>query len=288
MINVITLSDLGKSYDLNQKVDGPQKVIDNLIKGLLLSDIQYSINEFRYEYTIALSGPAGNRVPLELRGKSFIGPQVWPYNNSFSGDGFKKVIAPSQWVHDSFARDTNIKKDDILIWPVGIDTEIFSPLKDIKKEFDCLIYFKRRDNSELEEAKKILESKNQTYQILPYGAYKQLDFLNLTRKCKYVFIINGSESQGIGYQELLSIGLPMFNWDIVDFPYLGPQYNIHCTSAPYWSDECGIKVFNLQEAQEKFDYFLNNIDNYNPREYIVNNLSLELQSKKLIESFENL
>lgn len=288
MINIITLSDIGTSHDLNQRVDGPQKVVDNLIKGLQIIGVEYSINRFNYEYTLALSAPAGHMVPEELKNNAFIGPTVWAFNNGFNGNGFKKVIAPSQWVYDLFVRDTCINQKDILIWPVGIDTEVFSPLPDAKKEFDCLIYFKNRKDFELELVKKILEKRKQSFKVLPYGGYKQVDFMNFSRSCKYCFIINDSESQGIGYQEILSMGLPMFIWDTVVWTYLGPEHFIHCTSAPYWSDECGLKACSQKEVEDKFDYFLDNIDNYNPRGYIVNNLSLELRTNEILNAFKNI
>ena len=187
MINVITGSKKGVSLDLSAKVDGPQKVVDNLIKGLEISGIEFSFNEFSFENTIALSGPAGISVPAHMKNKTIVGPQVWPYNNNYSGDEFLKVIAPSQWVADSFIRDTNIKK--VLVWPVGIDTYIFNPTEE-EKEYDCLIYFKRREGHELEHVTNLLKAKNQTYKMLSYGSYKQSEFIDLVRKSRYCLLRN--------------------------------------------------------------------------------------------------
>ena len=59
----------------------------------------------------------------------------------------------------------------------------------------------------------------------------------------------------------------------IDFP---------ATCIPYWDNRCGEYFYNINEFQEKFTIFLNKLDSYKPREYIFENLSMDICEKKFI------
>lgn len=103
---------------------------------------------------------------------------------------------------------------------------------------------------------------------------------------KYCFVINGTESQGIALEELMSCNVPLFVWDVNSWNDIGEQYKSPATSVPYWSNTCGEKFLNEEELNIKFDEFLKNIDSYNPRNYILENLNLKKQALELIKIFK--
>ena len=128
-------------------MNGPHKVVDNLIKSLEQEKINYAINEEKHEHNflVQYDATAHEKHSKIEQDTTIIGPQVW----MFDGYGqflienqnyYKKIIAPSQWVKDKFINKFNLPENKISVWPVGIET--FNNERDIT--YDCLIYFKRR------------------------------------------------------------------------------------------------------------------------------------------------
>ena len=207
-------------------MNGPHKVVDNLIKSLNQEKIEYAINEEKYEHNFLVQYDA---IAHEKHSKieqdtTIIGPQVW----LFDGYGqflienqnyYKKIIAPSQWVKDKFINKFNLPENKISVWPVGIET--FNNERDIT--YDCLIYFKRREQKELDAVKQFLDSKNLTYKMVQYGEYGEEAFKMVVNEAKFCFLINGTESQGIAVQEIMSMGVPIIAWDINCLLYTSPS-----------------------------------------------------------------
>ena len=175
-----------------------------------------------------------------------------------------------------------VPEDDMVIWPVGVDTEEFKPSQE-KKTIDCLLYYKNRDGQHLNRIEGFLQSKHIKYITIQYGAYNEEDFKFYMSKSKFCFMLDNTESQGLATLEILSSGLPMFVWETTTL--YNPHYpHIRCdaTSIPYWDERCGVKYFGGTQLNNIFDEFLNNLERYNPRQYVKENLDLKTQAEKLI------
>ena len=267
-------------------MNGPHKVVDNLIKSLDQEKIEYAINEEKYEHNFLLQY---NDIAHEKHSKieldtCIIGPQVWLFDTYGQfliehQDYYKKMIAPSQWVKDKFINKFNLPENKISVWPVGIET--FNNERDIT--YDCLIYFKRREQKELHAVKEFLDSKNFTYKKVEYGGYGEDGFKNLVNKAKFCFLINGTESQGIAVQEIMSMGVPIIAWDIKEWLDQGEAYRVPATSIPYWDERCGEVFFNIDELDMTFSKFYAKLDEYNPKAFIKDNLSFECSVKTLLD-----
>ena len=69
----------------------------------------------------------------------------------------------------------------------------------------------------------------------------------------------------------------------------GSSYNdIPATTIPYWDERCGEYFYNINELEDKFNLFLSKLETYKPREYILENLSMEVCEQKLIEIIKNI
>ena len=267
-------------------MNGPHKVVDNLIKSLDQEKIEYAINEEKYEHNFLLQY---NDIAHEKHSKMeldtcIIGPQVWLFDTYGQfliehQDYYKKMIAPSQWVKDKFINKFNLPENKISVWPVGIET--FNNERDIT--YDCLIYFKRREQKELHAVKEFLDSKNFTYKMVEYGGYGEDGFKNLVNKAKFCFLINGTESQGIAVQEIMSMGVPIIAWDIKEWLDQGEAFRVPATSIPYWDERCGEVFFNIDELDMTFSKFYAKLDEYNPKAFIKDNLSFECSVKTLLD-----
>ena len=267
-------------------MNGPHKVVNNLIKSLDQEKITYAINEEKYEHNFliqydAIAHEKHSKIEQET---TIIGPQVW----FFDGYGqflienqnyYKKLIAPSQWVKDKFISKFNLPENKVAIWPVGI--EEFDNVRE--PSYDCLIYFKRRDNKELSAVKKFLVSRGLSYRMVEYGGYNEMGFLNLINQAKFCFLINGTESQGIAVQEIMSMGIPIIAWDLKEWLDQGEAYRVPATSVPYWDDRCGEKFYSIDKLEETFDNFYARINDYDPKAYVKENLSFESSVKTLLD-----
>lgn len=267
-------------------MNGPHKVVDNLIKSLEQEKIDYAINEEKYKHNFliqydAIAHEKHSKIEQET---TIIGPQVW----LFDGYGqflienqnyYKKLIAPSQWVKDKFINKFNLPEEKIAIWPVGI--EEFDNVRE--PSYDCLIYFKRRDESELSAVKKFLVSRGLSYRMVEYGGYDEIGFRNLVNQAKFCFLINGTESQGIAVQEIMSMGVPIIAWDIKEWLDQGEAYRVPATSVPFWDEKCGEKFYSIDKLEETFDNFYARINDYDPKAYVKENLSFESSVKTLLD-----
>lgn len=260
---------------------GPGKVIKNLVSGLKIIDYPYTLNEPPIDNSYKLCLSNHSILQSEYLHEMFIGPNIvtLPIDSEIvMNQNYKKFIVNSEWTFNCYNRW--LPKNKIVIWPVGIDTNLFNDKSNDIKSIDCLLYFKNRDNIELEKAIELLNKNNQTYTLIKYGHYQESEFINYLSKCRYCFVIGGIESQGIAYGEIQSCNIPIFAWELNQWADRGPDYMFSASTLPYWDDRCGIKTVNLDE--EKFKYFLNNIYSFNPRDYILQNLTLESQATKII------
>jgi len=267
-------------------MNGPHKVVDNLIKSLEQEKINYAINEEKYEHNflVQYDATAHEKHSKIEQDTTIIGPQVW----MFDGYGqflienqnyYKKIIAPSEWVKNKFITKFNLPEDKLAVWPVGI--EEFDNIRE--PNYDCLIYFKRRDQSELDAVKKFLVSNRLSYRMVEYGTYGEDGFKQLVNSAKFCFLINGTESQGIAVQEIMSMGVPIIAWDIKEWLDQGEAYRVPATSIPYWDERCGEVFFNIDELDVTFSKFYATLDQYDPKAFIKDNLSFECSVKTLLD-----
>jgi len=271
---------------LRGRMNGPLKVILNLKESLNERGIDYSSNQNLYGKNLLLHYDSnGYKKHENLEHQTcFIGPQFWPFDNygKFLIENpqyYNQLIVPSQWVKDLLLLKFGVEENKVSIWPVGIkETNLNRNIK-----YDCLIYSKRRSTEEVSKAITFLESKNLSYNIISYGNYQESDFELLVSQSRFCFLINGSESQGIAVQEMMSSNLPLFVWDISDWIDEGEDYRVPATSVPYWDKICGEKFYNESEMWETFSNFYDRIGSYNPREFVEKNLSYKRSVEILLE-----
>ena len=271
------------------RMGGPEKLVKNLQESLSDQNIPYTINDDSYEKNILIQYDAiGHSKHEKLEHSScFIGPQVWPFDpyGKFLLDNTKfynKIIVPSKWVKDLMVNKFSCPADKISIWAVGIE-ELYS---DRNTTYDCLIYSKRRSSEELEQVKSFLTKHNLEYKMIEYGGYDENEFRDLARQARFCFLLNGTESQGIAIQEIMSYNTPMLVWDVESWEDQGPEWSVPATSVPYWSDECGERFVNADDMEVTFDNFYSRIGEYNPRKYVEDNLSYKKSIETLLEIFD--
>jgi hypothetical protein len=170
MINIIS-----KSLT-NNRVRGPKKVVKNLIKGL---------ESIGYPYVLNRNLEATNRLwihddisalrkikYLPKRVKVIVGPNLFINPEDIPSDINlldALYLQPSQSVKNIWKKKGY--GGEISLWPVGVDTDIFSPSYENRDR--VLIYFKNRKNEELEKLIAELKKKKIKYEVIKYGSYKE-------------------------------------------------------------------------------------------------------------------
>lgn len=296
MLNIISRSLISKHNR------GPRKVVKNLLLGLDEIGCPYVTNA-ALEATPLLwihDDPHALKATLELAKPPLIlaGPNIYtlPSELPYIKKDFPLIwLHPAPWVA-KFWETFQSQRLPSAIWPVGIDTKVFSPINTNKKEL-VLVYNKQRSTSEVNTVCEALEGQNERFQVLTYGNYQEAEYQKLLKEAKALIWVGRSESQGIALLEALSMNVPILVWDVEKFgQWSGPgqatfsmaQLNFSpVTAAPYFDETCGLRFTNKAEINEQLTKFLDKLSTFTPRLYIENHLSLKKQAEAFLEIFKS-
>lgn len=204
----------------------------------------------------------------------------------------KRFLVPGEWMRQMCEPYYG---DKVLAWPVGIDTEKWSP-SNTEKKTDFLIYDKIRwhhdqfNDSLIQPILKILDANNLSYQFIRYGSYTHQELQDKLATSKAVIFLCEHETQGLAYQQILATNTPILAWDRGGY-WQDPDYYPHkvkyqpVSSVPYWSGSCGEKFEGINDFEAKCLLFIQRLQagNYSPRSYILDNLTLEKSALAYME-----
>lgn len=277
-----------------KKTRGPQAVIESLKQGLqeLGVDFRYNpkIGEIKNEDTVYVTGSLNAlRQMIELKEKNKIkklvaGPTLVVTPDDASGIIKNKNIdiylVPSQWTKDFYASfGSNDFNQKLKIWPAGV---ALPKAIGEKKNNSCLVYVKTSPPELLKKAVDYLRKNNFEYNIIRYGRYRKKDYLALLEKASFMVYLQNVESQGIALLEAWAYNVPTLVWDAGDYVFSkinkvipGP------VSAPYLTEHCGL-YFTEENLTEKFDYFLSQQSEFDPRDYVESKFSNKICAQNFI------
>lgn len=223
--------------------------------------------------------------------KFIFGPHfsVFPDKNQMdliSGNKNVIYIQPSEWAKNVWLNNPICKNIRFEPLPFGVDTIKFNEIKPIDERNNVFVYFKRRHPEELAVVNNFLHNFGIKARIFNYvERYDENDYINYLHNSKFGIWLDAHESQGFALEEALSCNVPLFVWNVVSMKQeYGSSYdNIPATTIPYWDERCGESFINKDELYDTFKKFINNLNNYKPRDYILENLSIDICNKKFIE-----
>ena len=194
-------------------------------------------------------------------------------------------IQPSVWVCELWKNYGAENIIPIKDFPFPVEIEKFCTNQHSQKN-EVFIYFKSRNPEELEYVKHFLNNKNITYKIFDYiRHYSEEDYLKCLQNAKYGIIIGRHESQGFAIEEALSCNVPLLIWEV---KYMSQEYgynypDIPGTVIPYWDERCGEFFYKVEELETTYNKFITKLETYNPRAYIMENLSPQKCGERFIE-----
>lgn len=289
-----------------ENVGGQRRVFLNLCAGLRGLGVSLRINDFRRARThpnevICIVGKSHVldchqwRNPILFGAATFSHPIEKP-------DFFARypkvrlILVPGEWMRRMWEPYYG---DRVKAWPVGIDTENWRSTTTDAKTVDFLLYDKVRwlhqdfEASLIEPIRTELIRRNLTFREIRYGFYREDQFHSALKQCRAMIFLCEHETQGIAYQQALSMNVPILAWDRGGYwqdPAFYPrrvQYE-PVSSVPYWDHRCGTKFRDRAEFPEKLDEFMRQIaqNAFWPREYIIENLTLQKCAARYLEIYQ--
>lgn len=261
-------------YDYLER--GPGRVVHNLICGLRNIGHVVTDSFVEHDFEGCLQKIPG--MITQVNHRSLIGPNVFvlPSEEKDICKNFKHFVCPSKWVYDKYRNFSELDHATLDIWPSAIDTFTWSPIlsnKDDKRK-NVLLYVKNRGQNEIEHVSKEMKLFNVNVKILSYGSYSENDLLAACHWADCCILLTGTESQGIAYMQILSCGVPCYVIDKTFWNYNGKYKETPATSVPYFDNRCGVLVEEVFR-RSNFEDFVNRIDDFDPRSFIVENFTLE-------------
>jgi hypothetical protein len=288
------------------KPGGVMLVALNLMEGLKRIGMPFRFNDYKYiknhpNEIACIIGKPHLLTEKKWRNPVIFGAGIFSHpieapDLLIQHPNIKKLLVPGNWMQTMFERYYG---DKVTAWPVGIDTNYWSPMDNGDKEFDFLIYDKVRwDHDDYEKSLinpiiAMLNHSNLSYQFIRYGSYTHTDLTDKLSKSRSVIFLCEHESQGQAYQQILATNTPILAWDRGGYwqdPNYYPQRVKYepVSSVPYWDDRCGIKFSSADDFKEKLGIFLSQTDAFKPRDYILENLTLERCAEKYLDIYHEI
>jgi hypothetical protein len=282
-----------------ERPGGVMMIAINLMKGLDRIGYPYRFNDYKYikkhpQEIACIIGKPHVFFDRKWENPVIFGAGIYSHPVEYPSlfelyPNVKRFLVPGEWMREMCAPYYG---DKVLAWPMGIDVEDWR-LENKKVEFDFVIYDKLNREREillaevLNPIKAILEKKKLTYVSIRYGTYTHLSLKHELKRSRATIFLSESETQGAAYQQILSTNTPILAWDRGGY-WQDPAYYPDkvkyepVSSAPYWDDRCGLKFKDARDFEEKLNLFINQLDNFHPRDYILENLTLEKCAEKYL------
>jgi hypothetical protein len=281
---------------------GQTRVFLNLCAGLDRIGAPYRVNDFRFarKHPQSLACIIGKPFLLdkvEWKNPILFGAAVYSHPvddlQLLERLPVKLVLVPGPWMKEMCEPYWGSAVD---FWPVGIDTDMWQPssLPDAKT-IDVLLYDKvmwehyRYETELIEPILAFLRKAGRSYLEIRYGCYREEEFRSALSKCRSMIFLCEHETQGIAYQQALACGVPIFAWDrggAWQDPFYYPHKVIFepVTSVPYWDERCGNRFADVNGFVKGWPGFYESVqsDGFRPRDYILENLTLEQCARKYL------
>lgn len=202
-----------KRYLLQREIlpySGHFGVVRSLIKGLEKNNQEYSYNPFRLSehstHIHVLANKKALRLAIRLKRKGKIkrlsaGPNIV----ISSADAGGVIASPeidcyavnSEWTKSFYLLDNPALEERIVIWPAGVDKDLWKTTKQETPKPVIVFYKKRPEHYIYEHCK--THALNMGYQVeeLIYGSYSHPGFKELMTRAKAVVYFVEQESQGL-------------------------------------------------------------------------------------------
>ena len=269
-----------------QKDHGPGKLAYVLKKGLVEAGVEL-VSLGDAEHVACLQWMDEHLSVSDFTGKkALMGPNIWetPSERPYLIDRFSDFVVPSQWVKEKHMSDPSIVDKSVHVWSGGIETDIWKPV-DFQPDFDCFIYYKNLPKEECQLVCDAVSSFGLKAVMIEYGSYHEQQLFEVCYRSKFAILLTNTESQGYAYMQILSTGTPCLVIDKGHWTSRDGSVTFPATSVPYFDARCGKLISTL--THENLGTFIDGLAEYAPRDYILENHTVEISTQKYLEILEN-
>jgi glycosyltransferase involved in cell wall biosynthesis len=281
-----------KNIPVTPQYGGHFAVTRSIIEGLKQININFNYNPKNIKdiaETIYIPGGIESlKYGIRLKKYGFIkkiiaGPNIVVTPNELINicdyDYINLYLQPSDWVVNWWKNLQPNMPIKIESWCAGVNIDFWKPTCLNKNKNKILIYKKFVPENLFSEIKNLLQENNFEIEIINYGSYTPSEYLEALNRNSYLIHLTESESQGISLAEAWSTNTPTFVWN----PTITMYNNIvieNCSSAPYLSEKTGKYFRDISELKNIFLRW--NPDNYEPRKWVLDNMSDKVCAKTLL------
>lgn len=280
--------------------NGPQKLMNNVIRTFKKNKkVKFNRLVYPNSYIVQFDNfgenilkkiiQSDNKNSQVLVGPLFTNSQLKRLVEYIEKYTFIKILSPSIFVTNTLINELglNLKENNICTIPIGIieESKITNSFPRNIRRHRCLVYFKNRNQKELNQVMSLLKSKNFEIDLFEYGKYDNNKLLKTSKKNMFAILLSSTESQGFAIQEMMANNLPLLVWDKKNSDFEG--ISISGSSISYWDDKCGLIVDSFAQLEESIDDFTSKIKNYNPIDLIKRKLTFEKFQANLFNQFKN-
>jgi glycosyltransferase involved in cell wall biosynthesis len=204
----------------------------------------------------------------------------------------RQALVPSEWVKRMFSKSW---PGIVTVWPVGIDTDRWTPSGG-RKTVDVLVYeklFRDRERLHVELVAPLLAELHRrglSVEVIHYGSYRERELLALSRSARSMIYLSPHETQGIALEQMLSANVPVLAWDPggewqnLEYLLRGVRFG-PVTTVPYWDDRCGVKFTSAADFPDALSRFWRGVETeaFAPRQLILDKgLTLEAAAQAYV------
>ena len=281
---------------------GQTFVFLNLCAGLDRLGVPYRVNDFRAarrepDRPVGIIGKPHVLDVIAWRNPILFGASVMSHPLAdptlLQRRPIRRILVPGPWMREMCAPYWGPL---VHSWPVGIDTDRWSPAPKRAAGLDILLYDKvhweydRYRRELLDPLEACLARHGLRVARLRYGHYRQEEYATLLQHCRAMIFVGEHETQGLAYQQALACGVPVLAWnrggDWQDPEYYPDSVRFGpVSSVPYWDERCGATFATASDFPAAFDDFWRRVraDHYAPRDYVLEHLTLSLCATHYLE-----
>jgi hypothetical protein len=253
-------------------------------QGWLVRINDYALARMHPEYPVGLVGFPTVLEGWNLPNPAILGPSLFDHPmlapRLMEDPRFRIYLVLAQWMYDLFHP---IYGDACVRWYAGVDTDEWVDTRSYTKDVDFLVYDKIRWNREklaielLQPILDVLARRGLRTHVIRYKYHDHKTYRRLLERSRAMIFVCEHETQGLAYQEALASNVPVLAWD--NGYWLDPLWKqvsnamIPASSVPFFSAECGERFADVTQLEQALDRFLNHMNSYQPRKYVLRDLS---------------
>ncbi|MDO4559960.1 MAG: hypothetical protein Q4C86_03320 [bacterium] len=285
-----------KAWTCTFPAGGHQDIVDSFIKGAkFYQEVEVRINPSRQEAEgSVIYIPSGwkalrDAIWLKKSGKidkiitGPVGANIDDYDGIILSGAIDACVVPCEWYKkkcEKEAAEKNLRFDNIQVWPVGVDHNVWNPSRGINSENmrRALVYVKGKGVRMLEATQEVLRGEHKECRIIMCGGHTPREYKELLEWCDFVVYLGHSETQGLALAQAWAMDRQTLVYEPELFFYDGLD------AAPYLTEFTGRKWHDPDSLRER----LQSLAVLSPREWILKNQTNEIAFGNFLKIIEKL